>query len=297
MFRADSCCEPFRGPTGMLCCGRDTGARMTETERLRILPKVDHVLHHAALAEPLARLGQPVVVRAVQLEVDALRLSLRDGGKAPADRDAALETVATRSAVRLAALLQPSLRRVINATGVVLHTNLGRARHAPRRLRCSCGDPLREPRIRSRNWPARQPVEHLGELVAALLGARRASSSTTPRRRAVGGRGPRPRRRRRVARRSWSRSAMASDCPRFSPAPGCRSTRSERRIAPPPPTTKRRLECPAACCSRCIAATSRCTASPAKRASPSWPTWRGAAMRASRSISVPAPWCRSNPMD
>jgi len=63
-----------------------------------------------------------LVVRAVRETVDAARAN---GGNAPADGwDAAVR----RSVARLAA---PSLQPVINATGVVLHTNLGRAPLAP----------------------------------------------------------------------------------------------------------------------------------------------------------------------
>ena len=40
-----------------------------------------------------------------------------------------------RAAARLAAAARPVLRRVINATGIILHTNLGRAPLAPEALR------------------------------------------------------------------------------------------------------------------------------------------------------------------
>ena len=70
----------------------------------------------------VARHPRSLVVRAVRETVAAARTN---GGQAPADGwDAAVH----RSVARLA---QPSLQPVINATGVVLHTNLGRAPLAP----------------------------------------------------------------------------------------------------------------------------------------------------------------------
>ncbi len=90
-------------------------------ERLRALPKVDEVLRRpeiAALAELAPRWA---VVEAVRREIDAVRQAVRGGGTAEVELD--VEGIAARTA----ALVQPSLRRVVNATGVVLHTNLGRA--------------------------------------------------------------------------------------------------------------------------------------------------------------------------
>jgi L-seryl-tRNA(Ser) seleniumtransferase len=100
---------------------------MADTERLRLLPPVDSVLRHPDLAPALERLPRAIVLRAAQEETDRLRDLLRRDDGGPRDRDAALQTVVHGTAARLRSLQQPSLRRVLNATGVVLHTNLGRA--------------------------------------------------------------------------------------------------------------------------------------------------------------------------
>ena len=68
-------------------------------------------------------LPRTLVVAEVRRSLDQARMQIRQSGEVPG----ALPNVAAIARARLDALQQPSLRRVINATGVVLHTNLGRA--------------------------------------------------------------------------------------------------------------------------------------------------------------------------
>lgn len=101
---------------------------MSGTEGLRLLPKVDQVMLEAGLATWLERLPRELVRRVVQDKIEALRADLRHGGPGlPGDRDTAQAGVARSAARRLEVLSRPTLVPVINATGVVLHTNLGRA--------------------------------------------------------------------------------------------------------------------------------------------------------------------------
>ena len=94
----------------------------------RSVPKVDRVLDEGALVEALERFPRDIVVRTVQDEIETLRqtLATRNGAVVPS-RAAAQRQVADRARQRLDRLSRPSLRRVLNATGVVLHTNVGRA--------------------------------------------------------------------------------------------------------------------------------------------------------------------------
>jgi L-seryl-tRNA(Ser) seleniumtransferase len=85
-------------------------------EEFRRLPSVER------LATATAGVPHHLAVAAARTELDAAREAIRAGDAAPAPE--ALATAVARRAGRLAA---PSLRPVINATGVVLHTNLGRA--------------------------------------------------------------------------------------------------------------------------------------------------------------------------
>src|SRR4051794_19308860 len=99
---------------------------MSRRVALRSLPAVEAVLREPALADALARVPRPLVVEAVRAEVAHERDRLKHAGEGngPASGPAAL---AERAAQRALADARPALRRVLNATGVVLHTNLGRA--------------------------------------------------------------------------------------------------------------------------------------------------------------------------
>jgi len=89
------------------------------TDRRRTLPSVDRLLREAAVSAAGAGHPRSVLVRAVR---EALA-EVREGGGAPADVSAWAEAVGRRIAHATA----PTLRRCINATGVIVHTNLGRA--------------------------------------------------------------------------------------------------------------------------------------------------------------------------
>src|SRR5262245_35568209 len=84
------------------------------------IPSVDRILGFSEVKPLIERHGRAPVVDAVR----ALLQSVRSGAPAPEWSGAAL-------AIPLEGFLQqkskPSLRRVINLTGTVLHTNLGRA--------------------------------------------------------------------------------------------------------------------------------------------------------------------------
>ena len=92
------------------------------TDPRRQLPSIDAILAAPAVVALLADHPRALVVKAAREAVDAAR---GNGGAPPPEGwDAAVS-----AAVRRLAL--PSLTPVINATGVVLHTNLGRAPLAP----------------------------------------------------------------------------------------------------------------------------------------------------------------------
>ncbi len=89
------------------------------------IPKVDLVLAHPAVASLRGKVPLSLLKEAVRAAVDGLRERVRAGKVTePAALDpGAVAASAARSALALA---RPRLRPVINATGVVIHTNLGR---------------------------------------------------------------------------------------------------------------------------------------------------------------------------
>lgn len=90
------------------------------TNVYRELPSVDRLLDDERVAAVVERYGRETVATLAREALEAARAEIARTGEPPAT------PVAER--VRAAAeALAPSLRRVVNATGVIIHTNLGRA--------------------------------------------------------------------------------------------------------------------------------------------------------------------------
>lgn len=91
-------------------------------EELRKLPSVEKTLQRAELQPYIQERGHSLVVQSVRHVIDAARSQIGSGGPCPAMEslvDLVLSDLETRGA--------PTLKKVINATGVIIHTNLGRA--------------------------------------------------------------------------------------------------------------------------------------------------------------------------
>jgi L-seryl-tRNA(Ser) seleniumtransferase len=95
---------------------------METQEELRKLPSVDRLLQEDAVAALVERWGHDLTVEAAREALDVARQAIREGGLCPTPGALSQET-----GERLAARLRPTLRPAINATGVIVHTNLGRA--------------------------------------------------------------------------------------------------------------------------------------------------------------------------
>src|SRR3954469_24438775 len=93
---------------------------------MRTIPSIEQLRQRPRLLALEPTYGRAAIVDALRVEAAALRA---DAGRAPADGESAIETAAIE---RLSHSCAPSLRRVINATGVIVHTNLGRAPLTPR---------------------------------------------------------------------------------------------------------------------------------------------------------------------
>ncbi len=95
---------------------------------LRGLPSVDELVESPALAEARAAHDRELIVAVARAVVEGLRRRILTGEGDPLTAaDLAAERVAALVRAELAAVLRPSLRPAINATGIILHTGLGRA--------------------------------------------------------------------------------------------------------------------------------------------------------------------------
>ena len=88
---------------------------------LRSLPSVDRLLQAASAF--ITSYGRPLTLKALRMSLDEIRAEMGAGQiEAPSHEDILL-----RAESHLKKWIQPTLHPVINATGVILHTNLGRA--------------------------------------------------------------------------------------------------------------------------------------------------------------------------
>jgi len=94
---------------------------------LRRLPAVDRLLAEPAVAAAVARHGRAAVVAACREALETLRTSIRVGRITGGELERRLAELPGAVLERLAARSAPAYPTVINATGVLLHTNLGRA--------------------------------------------------------------------------------------------------------------------------------------------------------------------------
>ena len=92
---------------------------------LRTLPAIDRLLGTALLSELEKTQPHLLIREAAQSTVDNLRQQLLDEQAVLPDLD--IDAVANLVATQVAKMAKPSLCKVINVTGTLLHTNLGRA--------------------------------------------------------------------------------------------------------------------------------------------------------------------------
>ena len=95
---------------------------------LRTLPQVQRLLETPAAASLCAEFGRIAVTQALRDTLQELREQIGEGALEGAP---VVSAIIERGAEKLAARGRRGLRRTINATGIVLHTNLGRAPLAP----------------------------------------------------------------------------------------------------------------------------------------------------------------------
>ena len=94
-------------------------------QQLKLIPKVDRVLEWEEVRKLLASHPRELLLKAVRSVLDNLRAGAREGAL---DGSAFQEQAVCAEVSReLNRLVKPSLKRVINGSGIVIHTNLGRS--------------------------------------------------------------------------------------------------------------------------------------------------------------------------
>ena len=90
--------------------------------QLRDIPSVDRILASRLLDVEIRTYSREWVVSLVRRQLEKARAEVRQGGDAPS-----VEAVAEKTRLSLEGMVRPAPMPLINATGVVIHTNLGRA--------------------------------------------------------------------------------------------------------------------------------------------------------------------------
>jgi L-seryl-tRNA(Ser) seleniumtransferase len=94
---------------------------------LRKLPKIDALLSSDEAAALIAAHGRDLVAHTLRNVVDSLREELKKSSNGADESALSTAAVLSRTRASLETNARPGLRRVLNATGIILHTGLGRA--------------------------------------------------------------------------------------------------------------------------------------------------------------------------
>src|SRR5262245_52369674 len=93
----------------------------------QVIPSIDELRRRPSVRALESRFGASAVVDALRAAAGDVRRAIADGTTAAADEDAASALIERGAAGVLDAAFERSLEPVINATGVIIHTNIGRA--------------------------------------------------------------------------------------------------------------------------------------------------------------------------
>jgi len=142
---------------------------MSINEKLRNLPKVDELLKFPEMERLVADTSRAVVVDKIREAIEGARASILKGEDVDVDDASVFRFVKEN----LAVTDKRNLRRVINGTGILLHTNLGRAKLADRIaeniVRVVKGYSTLEYNVEDGKRGSRH--DHVSKLIASVVGA------------------------------------------------------------------------------------------------------------------------------
>ena len=104
-------------------CERGIRYTMYNKDLLRKLPKIDELLKEKDVMENLKSTLRPIVIEALRESLDKFRNDILSGNLVDFNKDDILSYFSDLIKVKSS----PRLKKVINATGVIIHTNLGRS--------------------------------------------------------------------------------------------------------------------------------------------------------------------------
>ena len=110
---------PFRGGYRVMAQNKQT--------LFKKIPAVDRLLLSPTVSEVSAIYPRDLILKAVNQVLDELRTRIQKGEDVEDQSELSIDALSNRIVSRLELISRPSLRPVINATGVVIHTNLGRS--------------------------------------------------------------------------------------------------------------------------------------------------------------------------
>jgi L-seryl-tRNA(Ser) seleniumtransferase len=94
-----------------------------DSELLRKLPKVDEFMKHQIIQEEIAKLSRTIVVNTIRETIDYYRSQILEGNLKDYTQDDLIKTFKKK----LFNQSKPRLKKVVNCTGIIIHTNLGRS--------------------------------------------------------------------------------------------------------------------------------------------------------------------------
>ncbi len=109
-----------------------------KSDLFRLLPSIDELMREDEMRELAQREGRAATIEAARVVLVELRSSINTGTQDGGQVNAALDQLPTAVAQQIRLAAAYSLRPVINATGVILHTNLGRAPLSQAALEHAC---------------------------------------------------------------------------------------------------------------------------------------------------------------
>lgn len=100
---------------------------MQKKNLFRLIPKVDEILEYDKIKELLDHMPRKIVVDSIREEIDSLRKDIMENKVDEEEVNRRIKILVDLVLERANKKASYKLKRVVNATGVILHTNLGRA--------------------------------------------------------------------------------------------------------------------------------------------------------------------------